>query len=111
MFFRCLFLMMSVLLVAAADPQDDPAKADREKIQGTWLVEKGVEEGAELTKEWISSMKVIITGDKIAFQAGKGRDEKVLFKLDSTQKPKAIDFTSTGDDKVQAKGIYQLDGG
>jgi len=98
------FVALCTGLCFAADAKEDAAK-DKEKLQGTWQVVGGEEQGEKIAdaKLKMADMRFIIDGDKIRKEKGKGG----TFKLDPTKKPKEIDLS---DDKETVKGIYSLDG-
>jgi uncharacterized protein (TIGR03067 family) len=107
---RLSFMLVTVLLAAAADARDDPARADRDGLQGTWSVESAERRGEVLPRERAERIKLIVTADKITIQDGDtGRNEEALFQLDPTKQPKAIDLTPGGE-SAKVEGIYQLAG-
>ncbi len=95
--------MYALLLVSLLA---DDATKDAAKLEGTWVIVSAVENGKPLDE---------IKGDKLTFKDGtltiktKEKDEKGTFKLDSSAKPKTIDFTEEGKDKT-IQAIYILDG-
>jgi uncharacterized protein (TIGR03067 family) len=106
-----LFLLLALGLSVAAAPKNDAAKADRDKLQGTWTVVSlevgGNEVGADETKNF----KLEFKGDKVIFTDGKQTHEGT-FKLEPTAKPKAIDVIPLdGPDKGKTeRGIYAFEG-
>src|SRR5262249_52638914 len=57
----------------------------------------------EVLKE-TASVRLIFDGDTFRMKHPPANDEKVQFRVDSTKKPKQIDFGEG------AQGIYELDG-
>jgi RNA polymerase sigma factor (sigma-70 family) len=99
---------------AVPSPARDETKADkprddRQAIQGTWQVVsmemngKKDPEGAEF--DMIRQLKMTFTREKQVIQLA-GREKDYAYKLDPTQKPKALDLE--GDVSVPA--VYTLDG-
>lgn len=110
--FRHVLVLFAAGLALAADPKDDPARDDKEKMQGTWTVEAASKGGEALPRDKIDKMRVTITGDKIVIRDGEaGRTEEATFKLDPAAKPKTMDVIPGGGPSEKAvPGIYQLDG-
>jgi len=90
---------------------DKAADADRDKLQGEWVVVSGQENGKEVPAEKVKGMKMTVNQDRITVDEGKGK-RVMNYKLDATQTPKAIDMTTVeGSDKGKmSQGIYELDG-
>jgi RNA polymerase sigma factor (sigma-70 family) len=86
-------------------------KDDRLEIRGTWETweTETITATGELPKTRQVKRTCVITNDKILHVGEDGLlDQEMTFKLDPTQRPKAIDLTyrSTG----TALGIYELEG-
>jgi RNA polymerase sigma-70 factor (ECF subfamily) len=99
---------------APANPgAKDAAKApdDKEKLQGTWVGVEGERNGEKAAAEDARKFKLIVKGDRITINPD-GENRVSTFKLDPTQKPKAIDLTpQDGPAKGQTvPGIYSLEG-
>jgi uncharacterized protein (TIGR03067 family) len=95
-----LFVLLPLVcgLLIAADTVKKDAKADKEKLQGTWKLPEV--EG-----------QMVIEGDKYTFKAG-GSEEQGTMKLDPSKTPKTIDIQITeGNDKGKTQlGVYEVDG-
>lgn len=105
------FLVVGLLLGADA-PKDD-VKKDKDKLRGTWKAVT-VKERNE-SKEDAEDHRVIFSGDEFRIKKGDETIIKGKFKIDSSKKPKEIDFeiTETEKEKLRGKtalGIYELDG-
>jgi RNA polymerase sigma factor (sigma-70 family) len=91
----------------------DSAKApdDKEKLQGTWVGVEGERAGQKIPAEEIEKFKVVIKGDKFTVNPD-GEKKGATFKLDPTQKPKAIDVMpqDSPDKGKTMAGIYSLEG-
>jgi uncharacterized protein (TIGR03067 family) len=103
---RALLVLAVGLLPADDAPKDDAVKKEKEKLKGTW-------KGGEGKREAV----IVITDDSmtVTFKRGdKDRVYKGTYKLDPTQKPKALDFlVNEGPDEHKGKTslqIYELDG-
>jgi uncharacterized protein (TIGR03067 family) len=91
----------------AAGPQ---AKDDHEAILGTWKIEKAEIEGKEddeKAKE-IKGVKVVITKEKIVTELPDGTMRESTYKLDPTQKPKALDIRYRDQETIEH--VYTLEG-
>jgi uncharacterized protein (TIGR03067 family) len=102
-------LLYALLVVAVSFPSEDKAK-DEYRIEGTWTVASREFIGRKTPEEELKALKVTIKDGTITIDDGK-KKEKHTFKLDPSQKPKAIDLANTGiEDKETTLGIYELDG-
>jgi uncharacterized protein (TIGR03067 family) len=108
---RCIVTVLVGLLLGA-DAKKDDAKKDAEKLQGTWKVVSGEQDG----KAQDNARDFVMVFDKDSFTVKRGDEVAVkgTFKLDPSKKPKTIDMTITEDRKAQdkgkvARGIYELD--
>jgi uncharacterized protein (TIGR03067 family) len=100
------WLVLACVLMVASGAWAGDDKQDQEKMQGSWQAEKMMAGGADLPPELVKEFKVIIKGDKM--NAGDAKDKDATFKLDSSKKPKTIDFTDSEGKKLV--GIYELEG-
>src|SRR5262245_38605248 len=105
---KVVLVAAAVLCMVAADD-----KADKEKLQGTWVVES-VERGGkkvDLETEKDVPRKISFEGDKVKVVAGE-KDREATFKLGKDGECCTIDITPTdaeGKDKMM-KAIYKLEG-
>jgi uncharacterized protein (TIGR03067 family) len=97
------------LTVTASIPADDD-KDDAKRIQGTWVVDpatyaevKDEKDLKEVLKD-SQAIRIIFEGDTFTMKHPPANEEKASFRLDSTKKPKEVDFGEG------AKGIYELKG-
>jgi uncharacterized protein (TIGR03067 family) len=104
--------LVAALTIGRAGAQDDTAKKELKKLEGTWAtvsIEAAGEEVAD--KDKIKTRKLTTKGDKYTLKVG---DETVEGTIDinPTKKPKTIDVKPTsGNDKGKTLlGIYELDG-
>jgi len=108
-----LAVALVVLFGAARAADDDAAKKDLKKLEGTWQITSQVANGKEAPEEKLKGMTA--TFDASGKWKVKQSDKVVLegtVKLDPSKKPKAADWTVTseGDLKDQkVLGIYEVD--
>jgi uncharacterized protein (TIGR03067 family) len=97
--------------VAAGDADIDSTKGEEltnqevKKLEGTWVIVSAKMNrcGMKIFKD----AKIIITPDDMWLKLRDWNEWVMLYKIDSLQKPKHIDF---GDVHKTKKGIYELDG-
>jgi len=93
-------------------------RRDKEKIQGTWkfVAFKALGAAELLPPEILTTAKIVIMADKMAWDVGK-EDTEMKYMIDPTKKPKTIDLFADlvlKDGKVVDKGrvlpgIYSLE--
>jgi uncharacterized protein (TIGR03067 family) len=105
--FGVVILVGAALAVAA-----DDAKDEMKKLEGTWLVVSGENDGEKFPDEAAKSMKAIVKGDKVTIYMGDKVVGEATYTVDPTKKPKTMDTTSTmGPDKgKKSLAIYEFDG-
>jgi uncharacterized protein (TIGR03067 family) len=86
--------------------QDDQAKKDLERMQGTWKVQGLTVGGMELPAAQVAKMSFTIKGDEIS-PNNNPKDVAVL-KLDPSHKPATMDLTEKN--KKTGQGIYEIEG-
>jgi uncharacterized protein (TIGR03067 family) len=93
--------------VCAAD--EDAAKAELKKLEGTWQLVSSVKDGKEVAKEVVKKVRVVIKGSKHTVYFGNDVAAKEIpFTIDPTKNPKTAVDTLPGGKEI--KGIYKLDG-
>jgi uncharacterized protein (TIGR03067 family) len=105
-------LVAVISLGMGADDTKNPSDLEKDKLQGTWIVESIEVDGKPLDGELIKDATIAFSGDLIT---AKFQDQSKLgkFRLDATKKPKEIDLLNddaTADKKEVDRGIYQLEG-
>jgi uncharacterized protein (TIGR03067 family) len=98
--------VFAVALVVAAGTQND----DDTKLNGTYLMVRGEQDGKPLPEDTIQGIKMVMDGDKQTLIVG-GERMVNTHHLDSTTKPKSIDAKPTGGpykDKTLL-GIYRIE--
>jgi uncharacterized protein (TIGR03067 family) len=106
---RCLLVLGVGLLLAAGPTKDEAIKKDKDEMQGTWSVVTVVSDGKEMAADMLLGAKVIFKGDRAegkVIRLSKGNE--CGFKIDPTQKLKAIDFVHA--DGAVTPGVYELKG-
>jgi len=115
-------MAMGVGLVAGCSSNPDrapvesarTAPSDQERIQGSWVVTYAVFVGfpAPLDKLQESNLTYVFAKDTIEMREGDPpkTTKKARYRLDPTRSPKAVDFLDPETNKVNAVGIYKLDG-
>jgi len=108
-------LFVSGSAAPAPVPADkDEAKAELERLAGTWKVVSIKKEGVELIADQDDPPELVITFKKDgSFEwAKKGGDPGMISNIDPSKKPKEVDYVfSAGDNKGKTqKAIYKLDG-
>jgi len=101
-----------VLLIALALPFATVAeeKSDQKKIQGKWKMESGLQGGKPLPEAMVKSATLVVDGNKMKMTVtveGQEKTRELTFKLDPSQKPRAIDVEIEGKPGL---GIYSLEG-
>src|SRR5947209_11888318 len=104
-----LLLVVSVALLPAADTAKDDAanKKDKDKLQGSWSLVRGEQDGRQVALDQVKFYRLSITGDKYTFKA-KNDTIEGAFKIDAGKRPRAIDVTPEKGDT--SPGIYAFEG-
>ena len=85
-------------------------KSDQKKIQGKWKMESGQQGGKPLPEAMVKSGTLVVDGNKMKMAVsveGQEKTHELTFKLDPSQKPRAIDVEINGKPGL---GIYSLEG-
>ena len=109
---KYLLAVLVVGLFLGAEGKKDDAKKDKEALQGAWKIVSSEAGGKDQT-EGFKDHLIVFEGDTFALKKGDQVGLKGTFKLDPSQKPKAIDLTITeggreGDKGKVLHGIYEL---
>ena len=104
--------LVAALTIGRAGAQDDAAKKEMKKLEGTWATVSIEAAGEKVTdKDKIKTRKLTTKGDKYTLKVG---DESVqgTIEINPTKKPKTIDMKpDSGSNKGKTLlGIYELDG-
>jgi uncharacterized protein (TIGR03067 family) len=108
---RALLVLAVALCVAADKPKADEAKKELARLQGTWVMEALEVNGENVPAKKLAGTTLTIKGDRYITKV-KDTAREVTFKLDPSEKPKAIDmyFPDGPELPKLSKGIYELDG-
>jgi uncharacterized protein (TIGR03067 family) len=91
--------------------KEGTAKADLERLQGTWELVSMEMGDREVPAEEIKGFTLVIKDDQATLSDGKGRTQEAVLKLDPAKDPKEIDMAVNEDGKDEVhKGIYKLKG-
>jgi uncharacterized protein (TIGR03067 family) len=104
--------LVATLTMGTAGAQDDAAKKEMKKLEGTWATVSIEAAGQKVTDEdKIKTRKLTTKGDKYTMKVG---DETVqgTVEINPSKNPKTIDIKpDTGSNKGKTLlGIYELDG-
>jgi uncharacterized protein (TIGR03067 family) len=102
-------LVLGFLLTTAC--AEDEAAKDLKQLQGEWVMTALEIDGTQVPPEKLRGTTLTIKGDRYIVTT-KNATHEVTFKLDPSQKPKAIDmFLPNGTDAPKrSPGIYRIDG-
>ena len=108
---RTLMVLIAATIIAADDPKDDAVKKDLDQLKGAWTATSYVKDAKPAPEPELKMMKLVIAGDQVTFTKGKDL-RKATYKLDPTQKPKAVDIVMVdGPDKGKTlQAIYEING-
>lgn len=113
---RALLILAAGLALAADDKKADPAKQDRDRLQGKWQMTRAAAEfkanGADLLPvvNALVRTNLEIAGDKLT-ASDKAADKQLFtFTVDAAKKPKAIDLTAEPKKDRKILGVYELEG-
>jgi RNA polymerase sigma-70 factor (ECF subfamily) len=83
------------------------AQADKERLQGTWVLQSGKSKGEDAPASFVGALKLVFAGDKVTVQFNANAKKEGTFTLNATAKPKEIDLVENGKPTL---GIYRLQG-
>lgn len=103
----CLVVMSLPVALVAADPPEDI----RQKLAGHWSIDKGVNQGTEVSPQKLEGNFAVITPTTITtFDRDKRETYKASYTLDTSKSPVQIDMVATrGGQPVKALGILKFD--
>jgi uncharacterized protein (TIGR03067 family) len=97
-----------IFLGSIAVGQDNATEKDLKSFQGTWKIVSMMRDGKEVEGK-VEDTTAVISGKEITLTFGK-EDYHVIFQLDATKKPPAVDMGIAGQKGFPNKGIYELKG-
>lgn len=109
---RHVLMVVAAVLLIGADDRGDAAKADRDRLQGTWRYVSFTANGEKMPQEQLDRMTVTYDGDRWTVKDGDKMVVAGTQKLDPTKKPAQMDSEVTeGEGKgATMLGIYELKG-
>lgn len=110
---RMVWVLGSLCFVVVVGVAVAKSTSDSKDLQGTWQAVDLEGNGQKSPADQVRELKVVIQGDEIYAVKPQGEDPRSNFKIDPSQKPKAIDlFPVDGPRKGQlVAGIYSLKNG
>lgn len=101
-------ITVAILAVAAA-ADEDAAKAEMKKLEGTWQLVSAVKDGKETPEDVVKKIRVVIKGGKHSVYFGdEVAVKEIPFTVDPTKNPRTT--IDTLPDGKEIKGIYKLEG-
>jgi uncharacterized protein (TIGR03067 family) len=110
---RLLIALLSVVLIADANPTGDSVSEELRNMGGTWRIVEEVDDGKRLSGDQFSKNRLIFDGSGAWKVESEG---KVIGEgtatIDPGAKPKTIDYTFTKGEAAGSRfvAIYELDG-
>lgn len=111
---RLSFILVAGLLIAADAPkEEDAAKKEMERLQGTWVVEslKGLGESWNEAKD---NVAFIFASEKLMIEDKKAKKKfKFIYRLNPTKRPHEIDLLEEKEPDLKTyilRGIYRWNG-
>jgi len=103
---------LALLIVLCLNRAQDDAKKDMALLEGVWSMVSGEANGFAMPKETVKSGKRTAKDGETTITIGGQTYFKAKYAIDTTKKPKAIDYMMTeGPTKGKTHlGIYELDG-
>jgi uncharacterized protein (TIGR03067 family) len=103
----------ALLCLALGEPSNqEKAKKDLERLQGTWTMHALEVDGKDLPAQKLQNTSLTIKGDDYRTKVKDKQPPGFRLKLDPSKNPKAVDMIQTQPDGSQKliKGIYTFDG-
>jgi len=106
------FCLYPLLCLALAQPSnDDKAKKDLERLQGTWIMHALEINGKEVAPQQFQDTLLIVKANEYTTKVKDRMPPGFRLKLDPSKNPPAVDMIQTmpdGSEKV-IKGIYKFE--
>ncbi len=104
----CVIAFAIAAIVSVVSAEEDLAKAELAKFEGTWQLVSAISDGARADEETVQKIRVIIKGNKHSVFFGDEPIAKdIPFKINPSATPKTTDDTLP-DGRI-IRGIYKLD--
>jgi uncharacterized protein (TIGR03067 family) len=96
-------------MAAVSAANEDTAKAEMKKLEGTWQLLSAMKDGKGTPAEVVKKIRVVIkAGKHTVFFGDEVAAKEIPFAVDPTKDPKTT--VDTLPDGKEIKGIYKLDG-
>ena len=103
-------VLVALTIVGMATRQDqDEAKKDLDKMQGSWRVVSSQVGDEKASEEEVKKRKVTVTGNTLIYETGSERKEKREGTVKLDPKTKALDWTFS-EAGATMLAIYELNG-
>ena len=96
--------------INVTNPDNKTEKSDKDKIQGTWVVELMEVNGQKIPNDKAGDTKMVFSGDKVTLKGGPGKEKDAPFKLDSSKTPKTLEISPPAGETKAMKAIYKFEG-
>jgi uncharacterized protein (TIGR03067 family) len=108
---RVVLGLLAAGLCAAGTVDDDVAKKELKRHQGTWVATSSTFDGQKAPEDVVRSIKRIVTDDHVVWDRNGKRFAGTNVVLDPTTEPKSIDAIPDGGRNRGERilGIYKLD--
>ena len=109
--FQFLVGLLTTCLCASSFADDDAARNELKRHQGTWIATSSMYDGQKAPEDVVRSIKRIVTDDLVVWERNGKRFAGSKVVLDPTKEPKTIDVIPDGGrnrgDRIL--GIYRLE--
>ena len=107
---RGLLLFVGGLVAAPQARSGEAAKADLDRLQGTWQLVSATQDGKALPAETVKRTTIVFRGDTFRFPgaAEQATSKDGTITVDPAKTPKEMDARSPQGEVM--RGIYELDG-
>ena len=104
------WLPAAVLVAASQARSGETAKADLDRLQGTWQLVSAMHDGKALPDDAVRRTTIVFRGDAFRFPgaAEQATSKEGTVTVDPAKSPKAMDARSPEGEVL--RGIYEIDG-
>ncbi len=110
---RFLMVLLATGLCVASFADDDAARNELKRHQGTWIATSSTFDGQKVPEDVVRSIKRIVTDDHVVWERNGKRFAGSTVALDPAKEPKTIDVIPDGGRNRGERilGIYKLERG
>jgi len=107
-----ILVLVAIRPCAAAPPDKEALRAERERHQGTWTVTSSIYDGQPAPDALVRSIERVVTGDHVVWKRDGKSFSGTKVELDPAPEPKTLDVIPDGGRNrgERVLGIYRLDG-